>query len=305
MKLTVGIIGGGPWGFALAHAAVRAGSEVVLHTRRPHPGAPGMRVTTDWADITRSHLLVIAVPTGAVRDVARSLGDHLDGSHFVLHGIRGLGFDGLETVSEVIREESSVRRIGALGGPVQAVELAEGKPSAIVCGSAYSEVSEAFSRGFQSASLRVYRSSDIRGLEWSSALVGCLAVGVGFAQERGVGPGLLAALISRAVDDAAKLITAAGADPKTMFGLGGYGDLLASLALTDRPEVVLGRSLARGAKLDAAMDAARLRVEAVELIPRLAQFASERKVAAPTFAALGEVLAGGSAPSILEKFLKQ
>src|SRR5687767_8606265 len=122
------------------------------------------------------------------------------------------------------------------------------------------------------------------------------------AEQAGAGPGLLAALISRGVDEAARIAAAAGADERTMLGLGGYGDLLASIALEDRPEVMIGKALARGRSLDEAVTEARLRVEAIQLIPRVLDFACERCVRAPSFEALQQILNGVPAEDILGRF---
>ncbi|UQA62631.1 NAD(P)-binding domain-containing protein [Polyangium aurulentum] len=299
---SVGIVGGGPWGRALARAACRTGAKVALHSRREAPGdINDLEITDDYARVAAARLIVIAVPSSVARSVLRALGDHLDGAHLVIHGVRGLDPEHLETVSDIVREETPVRRLGALGGPVQANELIEGTPSAMIIGSRFPEVTAAVTRSFQSPSLRVYSTPDLRGLEWASALVGCLAIGVGYAEQAGAGPGLVAALISRGVDEAARIMAAAGCEERTMLGLGGYGDLLASIALEDRPEVVLGKALARKVPLDEAMALAKLRVEAIPLIPRIAQFAEENKVDAGSFRALCDILGGKRPPVVLEK----
>jgi glycerol-3-phosphate dehydrogenase (NAD(P)+) len=299
---SVGIVGGGPWGVALALAASRSGADVLLFTRREHPeGDRGVRITADVAEVARQRLLVIAVPSSVARPVLRSLGEHLDGTHLVVHGVRGLGTGELETVSDIVRDETPARRLGALGGPVQANELTEGRPSAMVCGSRFPEVTKAVTAAFQSNWLRVFSTPDLRGLEWASALVGCLAIGVGFAEQAGAGPGLLAALIARSVDEAALIAAAAGAEERTMLGLGGYGDLLASIALDDRPEVVIGRALAQGRSLEAAVTEARLRVEAIPLVPRVLAFARDRRVPAPSFEALQQILDGQPPAEILSR----
>jgi len=299
---TVGVVGGGPWGVALALAANRAGAEVTLYSRRESSETRDkVRSTSDYAEVARAPLVVIAVPSTVVREVLRALGDPLGGAHLLVHGIRGLGAEHFETVSDIVREETSVRRVGALGGPVQASELIGGRPSAMMCGSHYPEVLAAVTTAFQHRSLRVYGTPDLRGLEWASALVGCLSIGVGFAQQGGAGPGLLAALISRGVDEAARIAAAAGADERTMLGLGGYGDLLASIALEDRPEVVLGRALGRGQSLDEAVAQAKLRVEAITLIPRIVRFARESRVHAATFDALEEMLKGAKPATIIDR----
>jgi glycerol-3-phosphate dehydrogenase (NAD(P)+) len=299
---SVGIVGGGPWGKALAKAARRAGVEVVLHTRRDQDRVDdGVTVTVDYAAVARAPLVVLAVPSSVVRPVLVGLGDHLTGQHLVVHGIRGLGTESLETVSDMVRDETAVRRVGALGGPVQAAELIRARPSAMIIGSRYPEVITAVTRGFQSAHLRVWSTHDLKGLEWASALVGCLSIGVGFAEQSGAGPGLVAALISRGVDEAARIMVAAGGEERTMLGLGGYGDLLASIAVEDRPEVVLGKALAQGVSLDEALTRAQLRIEAVPLIPRIVRFAEDRRVQASTFRALCDVLHGARPESLLER----
>ena len=86
-----------------------------------------------------------------------------------------------------------------------------------------------------------------------------------------------------------------------MLGLGGYGDLLASIALDDRPEVVLGKALARGASLEEAIEMAKLRVEAIPLIPEVLRFAKERRVEAGTFRALADILRGARPEALIER----
>lgn len=299
---TVGVLGGGSWGVALARAAVRAGGEVTLHSRRNHgDDVRKLRVTSSLEQLAESRLILIAVPSHQVRLVARELGDHVDGSHLLVHGVRGLPGRELHTVSEILRDETPVRRLGALGGPVQASELAEGRPSAIIVGSQYPEVAHAVRQALEGSWLQVDETRDLQGLEWSSALVGCLAIGVGFAQQTGATPGLLAVLISRGVQEASQIAAAAGADPQTLFGLGGYGDLLASMALEDRPEVILGRVLGEGSNLQVAQQAARLRIEAVDLVPRVVRFAEERGIKCPMFHSLVKILEGAEAPVVVRE----
>ena len=174
----------------------------------------------------------------------------------------------------------------------------------IVVGSRYPEVSECVTATFGSPTLRVYPTSDLRGLEWASALVGCLTVAVGFAQATETSPGLIAALISRAIGEASRIAAAAGGEEKTLLGLAGYGDLLASITQSERPEVIVGRALGKGKGRDEAMKSAPLRVEALELIPRVARWAEVHGVRAPIFRALAAgVTDGKKADSILHELM--
>jgi glycerol-3-phosphate dehydrogenase (NAD(P)+) len=307
----VAVVGGGAWGLALASAAARAESNVVLLSRRDlNSSLPrGVRVVrTSKEAAEHARLIVLAVPSSVARSVTRELGDHLDGSHYVVHGVRGLvhGTDAedLHTISEVIREETPVRRTGALGGPALAQDLLAGRPSVVVVGSRYPEVNEAATTALGSPTLRVYPTQDLLGLEWASALVGCLTIAVGYAQATQTSPGLVAALISRAVGEASRIAAAAGGEEKTLLGLAGYGDLLASIAQTERPEVIVGQALARGLPPGEAAKAAELRVEALELIPRVVRWTEAAGVRAPIFRALSAgVVEGKKADAILQELM--
>ncbi len=308
----VAVIGGGAWGLALAVAAARAESDVVLLSRRELNGSlpKGVRIVRDMKQAAaHARLVVLAVPSSVARDVARELGDHVDGSHYVVHGVRGLvhgdgGAEDLRTISEVIREETPVRRTGALGGPALAQDILAGRPSVVVVGSRYPEVSEITSAALSSPTLRVYPTNDLRGLEWASALVGCLTIAVGYAQAMQTSPGLVAALISRAVGEASRIAAAAGGEEKTLLGLAGYGDLLASIAQAERPEVLVGQALAKGLSPAEAAKAAELRVEALELIPHITRWAEAAGVRAPIFRALAAgVVEGKKAEAILHELM--
>jgi glycerol-3-phosphate dehydrogenase (NAD(P)+) len=287
---------------ALAAAAARCGKKTLLLSRRAHDGAlpSGVTIARDDAQIAReARLVFLAVPSGVVREVSRGLGAHLDGRHFVVHGVRGLVGERLQTISDVVREETPVRRIGALGGPALASDLLAGRPSVMVCGSRYPEVLGAVEAAFASPTLRLYSTPDLLGLEWASALVGCLAIGVGYARGIGLGPGLMAAVITRAVEEAARLASAAGGEERTLLGLAGYGDMLASIAQTERPEVLVGEALARGKTVAQAVAEAKQRVEAVDLAGRIAAWAERAGVRAPIMTTLANGILSGRTPDAL------
>lgn len=296
---SVGVVGGGRWGLALACAARRSGSDVVLYTRREPEDATardlGVTVTNELRAVaSRCGLVVLAVPSDVVRDVARALGDVIDGSHLVVHGVRGLSGEGLTPVSEVIREETPCRRVGALGGPAIAADLSSGRPGVIAVASRYPEVTRAFVAAYGSPNLRVSVSHDLLGAEWASALNGCLFVALGFARQLGLSPGLVAGILTRGLAEASRLAVAAGAEEQTFQGLVGLGDLLAAMGADDRSEVRLGALLAQGVPIAEAQARVGTRVEAVTLLPRLTAFAKERRVEATLFSAIGLTLRDGA-----------
>ena len=269
---------------------------MLVQSRRTLSSLPnGVRQAKDVKEIAEhSRLILLAVPSAVLADVARSLGDVIDGRHLVVHGIRGLahavkeGGDDVIPLTEIVRRETPARRVGALGGPVLSEDLLAGRPCLLVCGSHFPEVNRAVTAAFSGPSLRVYTSPDLVGVEWASALVGCLAIGIGYAHGSNVSPGLVAALISRGVGEAARIAASAGGEERTLLGLAGYGDLLASIEQEDRPEVRFGKALAAGKSIEEASHAANERIEAVELLPRIAEWNKAHGVVAPIFSALAD-----------------
>lgn len=282
----VAILGGGPWGLALAAAAARSGP-VLLASRRPQ-GDPGKGVTVvaNFSELAPARLMVLAVPSSVAEEVVKSLAPFVTGEHYVVHGVRGLVGDDMESICDLVRTRTAVRRVGALGGPALAEDLLENRPSVLVAGSRFREVGDALRETFVSRTLRLYSTPDLLGLEWASALVGCLAIAIGFAQGLGTSPGLVAALICRSMGEAARIAAAAGGDERTLLGLAGYGDLLASIEQRQRPEVKLGLALAKGLSMEAARAEAKERIEAIDLVPRVVAWCEKKGVRAPILRAL-------------------
>ena len=289
---TVCVIGGGVWGRALALAATRAGSDVTLVSRRPDGAPEGVKVATETRAARDAQLIVIAVPSSHVRDVASHLGPHLTGAHFLVHGVRGLVGDGLSTVSDVLVDETPARRLGALGGPVLAAELSVGAPSVMVVGSRFREVIDLVRERFGGESLRLYGTKDLRGLEWASALTGCYAIAIGYALGADVGPGLIAAFTTRIVHEAARIAHAAGGESHTALGLGGLGDLLAASGQKTRPEILVGRARSSGASVSDATGASGERIEAIALLPRVCAWSEANGVRAPILSAVVGAVTG-------------
>jgi glycerol-3-phosphate dehydrogenase (NAD(P)+) len=303
--LTVAVVGGGPWGIALATAARRTGCEVVVATRRPlAPSSSGILVTGDLSVVAGADLILLLVPSNVARGVAVSLLPYLRRDHIIVHSSRGLVGSALRTISEVFCEETPITKLGVVGGPALAGEILADDPSVVVCGATDDDVASTIVRAFRTPRLRVYTTNDVSGVEWASALVGCMTVVVGYAQWIGLRAGVIAALITRCMKETAELVVSGGGKARTTFGLAGMGDLLAAASQPDRPEVLLGAALARGLPLSAAAQGVRSRIEAVELVPRLLSWARLRELRVPILSAIGtDVFAGRPADRIIEELM--
>ena len=293
--MTVGILGGGRWGFALARAAQTAGNRAIVCTRRDTSELPeGVELTPEVSTLgARCNLIILAVPSAVARPVATTLGDCTSGAHYVVHAVRGLSSEGLLPISTVVRQETPVKRVGALAGPVLAQDLLEGRPSVIAVASHYPEVIDSVKHAIASPALRVSTSDDIIGTEWASALVGALLVGVGFAREMGISEPLIAGLMVRALREASLMGVAAGGLEKTFYSLAGIGDLMAAMAQQGaRPEVAFGQRIARGARAAELAAEMGVRIESIDLVPRVVTFARQRNIRAPVFETLATVIEG-------------
>lgn len=304
MKRTLSIVGGGGFGHALAHAALRREHEVTLWSRRPSEVAAGLTTTTDLAKIAESDLVLVAVPSSHVLETARALGAHLEGRHLVVHVSRGLVGEGLSTVSSVLRHETAARRVGCLAGPLGSTTLREGLPGGGVIGTAFGEVAEAVREAIAGPSLRLYETEDVLGVELSSALVGLMALVLGFAKELGFGPATLSVLMTRGLAEVTRFGVAMGAEERTFHGMAGFGDLLAAAFGDERPEVLLGQGLARGLSVEDAAKQAGAYVEGIKIASRVAARAKSLGIEMPISDAIAAVMAGQLTPqAMLEKLM--
>jgi glycerol-3-phosphate dehydrogenase (NAD(P)+) len=285
------VVGGGGFGQALAKALLRAGRRAQLWSRRDLD-LDGVETTQDLADLKRSELLFLAVPSSYVPETARELGKHLDGEHLVVHVSRGLVGDDLLTLSRVLRRTTPAHRTGVLAGPLDAEALAEGEPAGAIVGSRFPEVARAVREAIGGDTLRIYESRDVVGVEVAAAVVGYLALAVGVGQELGVSPATVAVSLTRGMAEAARWAPSLQADPETLYGLAGLGDLLAVTGGDDRPEVRLGRALATGASLEEAGRAAGAHIEGVTIARRVDAHARKIGESTPIAGMIADVVEG-------------
>ncbi|MEZ4404341.1 MAG: NAD(P)-binding domain-containing protein [Kofleriaceae bacterium] len=302
---TVGIVGAGTFGTALAVALARAGRAVVLYTRTPAvaeaiaatgrcPRLPdvavpaGVTVVTDPAALAAAaRFVVVAVSSTDVGPRLLELGGVVDGSHLIVHAIGALAAPDDVRVSELIARSTPVLRSGVLAGPARPDDLAQGRFASMVVASAFDEViAEARRLLNLPPALRLYGSHDLAGVELASALAGAYTVALGLADGAAVGVGPRAVLVTRAVAEARRLIEAAGGETRTFSGLAGLGNLLVRGATDDDPDYCLGQALARGEPLGERLtEGGRAAVAGLRLAER-------RRVRMPLLGGVAAVLSG-------------
>jgi len=291
MSLRIGVVGAGAFGRAIAVASARHGHEVVLWSRRDRELPDPIRVSTDIAAIRDCELVFLAVPARHAMEVAEQLGEVVDGRHSMVHVSRGLIGAELKTITQLIRDKTVCRRLGALAGPLVADALAEGRPSGAILGTGFPELTGMVREALGGAGLRIYETRDVIGVELASATVGFLTVVLAYAQELDLDPSTLAVLATRGMVEVSRIGETLGAKESTFMGLAGLGDLIAAVAGDERPELQLGRALARGAELGSAVGEVGAYVEGIEVAGHLMEHARRLGLETPissTFVAVSE-----------------
>lgn len=288
----VAVLGAGRFGQALARGAARTGEVLVWSRRTLNFDSPRIRVTADLREVASAELILLAAPSRHAPLLLQHAGHFLDGGHLLVHVSRGLIDDDLHTLSHLIKQVTPCRRVGALAGPINVELLIKATPGAAVVGSEFPEVVDAVRNAIGGPTLRIYGSDDLRGIELAAALTGLLLFTVGYVQRLGLGAASLGALVTRGVSEVARIGHTLGAGPDAFSGLACFGDLLAAVAGSDRPELALGQALAAGATPEQAREQAGGSIEGLDIARKVAEFGVRRRIHTPLARAIADIVEG-------------
>ena len=265
---TVGLVGAGAFATALAGVLSSRGVAAVLLTddadvvrdinvhHRNEARLPGVSLarsvvaTRDPAELASvCDVVVLAVSSRSVVKAMRALEPVLTEKHLVAHAVGALAGDD-RRVSQIVREHTRVTDVAALAGPALPGDLTARRACAVVAAATSHEVLDRVKAALHAPPvLRVYKNTDLVGVELASALAGALTVAVGLADGLGIGHGPRAVLVTRAAGEGAQLCQESGAAPRTFHGLAGLGNLMVRSSAESRADSVdyqLGVALARG-----------------------------------------------------------
>jgi glycerol-3-phosphate dehydrogenase (NAD(P)+) len=211
-----------------------------------------LHVTADLAEAVHDRELVLIVtPSQRVREQATLIGPYLAPGAIVACASKGLELGTRLRMSQVLKEELPGHiAIVALSGPNLAMEIARGLPAAAVVASDSTAAAEKARTLLTAGMFRVYTSDDLPGVELGGALKNIIALGVGISDGLGYGENAKAAFMTRALAEISRLALAAGANPLTLAGLAGLGDLIATCSSPLSRNRTLGLELAKGRPLD-------------------------------------------------------
>jgi glycerol-3-phosphate dehydrogenase (NAD(P)+) len=247
---------------ALANAAAAAGRTVILWgrdddrmrgmatTRRSDrlPGvdiARAVEATSDLEELGRCDAILVAAPAQASREIALRLAT-APGSAPLVTCAKGIERGTRAFMTEVLAEAAPGRRTAVLSGPSFAADVAAGLPTAVTLASADADLARALCDALRGPTLRLYHSTDVRGVEIGGAAKNVLAIACGVAAGGGLGASAVAALTARGFAELRRFGEAFGARGSTLMGLSGLGDLVLTCSSAQSRNFAFGQALGRG-----------------------------------------------------------
>jgi glycerol-3-phosphate dehydrogenase (NAD(P)+) len=311
----VGVLGGGAWGTTIAHLVASAGRRARIwmrdeavraelrrsRTNRKFLGdialAPGLEPVDAIADVAREcEVIFVAIPMKAFRDVANGLGEHITADRVLVSCTKGLEVGTHARPTEILKEETCVKKVAVLSGPNLALEIARGEPCATVIASHFREARERAREAIMGPRFRVYDGEDVLGVELAGAMKNIVAIGAGLTHGLGFGANSSAALITRGLAEITRYAVKQGAQALTFAGLAGVGDLIATCGSELSRNHQVGFRLGKGEKLEAILKSMVQTAEGVNTTRAIARHARELKIEMPLTEGLYQILFEDASP---------
>ena len=307
---SVGILGGGAWGTALAQSARRAGRDVTLwayeaetaaeisahHTNQVYlPGValdPAIKATANARDIAKTDLILLVVPSQFLRAIAKEVAPHIEAGKPVVICAKGFEEDSGAFMSDIVKEVLPGAQVAALSGPSFAGEVARNLPTALTLACESEDLGRALMAALAHRNFRLYWSSDVIGTQIGGAVKNVLAIAAGIVEGRKFGRNAHAAVTTRGFAELVRLGTKLGGRFETLTGLSGLGDLILTCSSIQSRNMSLGQALGQGQALSDILGARKSITEGVYSAGAVVALAKRHGVEMPISEAVHRVVKG-------------
>ena len=309
------VIGGGSWGTALASLLGVNGWEVVVWSHDPDvavalgerhekprylpglPLPPSIRGTMSLDEaLFGAELVVAANPSHVTREVMTRAAPALPRAKPIVCATKGIENDSLLTMNEVLEEVLPPELhpyLSFLSGPSFATETAKRMPTAVVVAATWERIARQVQRVFSNDYFRVYTSNDVAGVELGGSLKNVCAIAAGIADGMGFGHNTRAAIITRGLAELVRLAVKKGANPITLSGLAGMGDLVLTCTGDLSRNRTVGLGLGRGKSLQEVLAGMTQVAEGVRTAKSAHDLANKLQVEMPLHSAVYRILHEG------------
>jgi glycerol-3-phosphate dehydrogenase (NAD(P)+) len=318
MKTRIAVVGGGSWGTALANLLAKKGTDTIVWSfesdvaesiNREHRNAryltevaldPRLRATDQLEEaVTGASVVVSVSPSHVVRQVMTEATHWLDPTALLVSASKGIELDTLLMMDGILREvlpHEISERTAFLSGPSFALEVAREFPTAVTMASTRSDTAAVAQELFQTDYFRVYTTSDVRGVEIGGSLKNVIAIASGIVVGMGYGQNTQAALITRGLAEMTRLGIALGADPMTLAGLAGMGDLILTCTGALSRNRAVGLAIGAGKPLEEALAGSNMVAEGVKTTQSARALALRHNVEMPIVEEVHAMLFEGRSP---------
>ncbi|MBL4596187.1 MAG: NAD(P)-dependent glycerol-3-phosphate dehydrogenase [Robiginitomaculum sp.] len=306
----IGILGGGAWGTALAQTCAKAGRDVVIWVREPDvrdninqahenklflPGFaldPNITATNEFADVIACDAILSVIPAQHTRAVFTQIGRDLPEGKPVLLCSKGIEQETGKLMSDVLAETLPQALPAVLSGPSFAVDVVAGLPAAVTLACNDAVLGRKLMMAIGTPSFRPYLANDLIGAEVGGAVKNVLAIACGIVLGKQLGQSAHAALITRGFAEMVRLGVRLGANPETLRGLCGLGDLVLTCSSATSRNMSCGLALGEGQPLDEILSGRLAVTEGVASAPALVRLAQHHGVDMPITEAVAAIIAG-------------
>jgi glycerol-3-phosphate dehydrogenase (NAD(P)+) len=307
---TIGVIGAGAWGTALAQTSAKAGRDVILWSfEQDVAGAintqhqntiylpevtleDSIEAVTAMSELDACDAILAVAPAQHLRRVLESFLPFARPGLPIVLCAKGIEQSSLSMMTDVLRETVPAAVPAVLSGPSFAIDTAQGLPTAVTLACEDEDVGNALIAALGTKRFRPYLATDLTGAEVGGAVKNVLAIACGISEGKGLGRSAHAALISRGFAEMTRLGVALGARRETLAGLCGLGDLVLTCSSPQSRNMSCGLALGRGVSLDDILASRRAVTEGVASAPAVVALAKRHGVEMPICAAVDDILAG-------------
>jgi len=305
----VTVFGAGAWGSTMAQVLSDAGNEVLLwgrsaeviseinssHTNRKylqgHVLPDAIVATTELTEAFNfSDIYILAIPAQQLRSTLQDWKGHFGKDCTIVSTLKGIEISTQMRMTEVIADVLGSHRVAIITGPNLADELVLRQPAGAVVAAPTIELAEQIRDLFRTPYYRVYTSIDVMGCELAGAIKSVIALAVGISIGMGFGENTQAMLITRGLNEVARLCAAHGSDPLSAAGLAGMGDLVASCGSPLSRNRTFGEVLGRTGSMAKARAEVAKTVEGVASAGAVAEIAHRVGIEVPVIEAVGDIV---------------
>ena len=324
-KGKVAVLGAGSWGTAFSIVLADGGNDVMMWARREEVAEsinserenadylqgiqlpPSVSATHDVEKALHgADVVVLATPSQTLRDNLTMWAPYIESDAVMVSLMKGVELGTLNRMSEVIHQVTGAgpERIAVISGPNLAKEIARREPAASVVACADESVAKGLQARVHSAAFRPYTSTDVLGCELGGAYKNVVGLGVGMAVGLGFGDNTTASLITRGLAETARLAMKLGANPLTLMGLAGLGDLVATCSSPLSRNRSFGEKLGQGLTTEEIYASTRQVAEGAKSCSSLRALAEQSGCDAPIARYVDDVVAGRmTAPEMMDSML--